>query len=87
MSRSKPVRIPEEVRRRLEELRRELGLSSIGDVLQLLVGDSLGGLVAAVLDARSDVKSLVSELRRLNDNLGRLASLLERLAGRLVEES
>ena len=74
--RSTPVRIPEEAKRRLEELKRELGLDSLGDVINLLVGDAIGGVVTAVLDMRRDVKELVEavkglreELRRLNDNI------------------
>ncbi|RLG86312.1 MAG: hypothetical protein DRO39_03505 [Thermoprotei archaeon] len=71
---TRAVRVPEELWRRLWELKEELGLRSLGDAARILLGlaDSPLAAVALVFDLRSDVKSLVSELRRLNRNMERL---------------
>ena len=76
--RTKPVKLPIEVIEQLEEIKRALGLKSLGEASKVLADLSFSplGLLALVYDMRSDVKELVREIKVLNRNLERLLDRL-----------
>jgi len=75
------IRIPNDVKRALELIKRELGLRSLGESIRVLMqlGESPLALIALLFDLRSDVKGLLTELKRLNDNLEKLLKAVEGL--------
>jgi predicted CopG family antitoxin len=68
---STTIRVKVDVKRRLEELKREMGLRSINDVIEHLLGKAsdpkaaLETLYYWVADVRRDVKRLIELLERL----------------------
>jgi len=74
---SKAVKLPVEVVDRLEEIKEALGLRSLGEASKVLTDISLSpiGLLALAFDMRNDIKDILAELRRLNDNLEKLSEL------------
>jgi len=76
--RTKPVKLPIEVIEQLEEIKKALGLRSLGEASKVLADLSFSplGLLALVYDMRSDVKELVREIKELNRNLERLLDRL-----------
>ena len=75
---SKAVKLPVEVIEQLEQIKKALGLRSLGEASKILADLSFSplGLLALAYDMRNDIKELLQEVKELNENL---RQLLERL--------
>jgi len=75
---SKPVKLPPNVVTELEKVKKHLKLKSLGEAAEFLLGFSNSpiSVVALALDMRNDIKCLLEELKKLNENLGKITKYL-----------
>jgi len=68
------IRVPEEVARKLEEIKKSLRLKTVGDAARIMfdLGESPLALIAIIFDLRNDVKQLLEQLKKLNQNLEKI---------------
>jgi len=80
---TKPVKLPIEVVNQLQEIKDALNLKSLGEASKFLTDISFSpiGMIALAYDLRADIKQLLEETKKLNENLQKL------LEKQLLEET